>query len=285
METFKIIDPYENYEPILQPDASGVYGNDLLGRVQSLQVGFGSKVLRVDRDGLWLGSDQFADAPFKVDMQGNITASSLSLPYVPIGGALSDVGVGNITGTYIANGAITTAKLTATAIDGMTITGALIRTSSSSTRVELSSSTNSLRVLKSGTLRVSLDDDDLSFYNTSGALLGYVTTPTSSNFSIVSTNGNFLILNSLGTNAQSAVILQINNVNKFTVTNTLNTSNVNLSMSNNTITSVWGIRFASRTIGASSLNAGELAYHDTGSVFGLRTRVGSFNGQVDLSVF
>lgn len=283
METFKIIDPYENYEPTLQPDASGVYGNDLLGRVQSLQVGFGSKVLRVDRDGLWLGSDHFADAPFRVDMQGNITASSLSLPYVPIGGALSDVGVGNITGTYIANGAITTAKLTATAIDGMTITGALVRTSSSSTRVELSSSSNALRVLKSGTLRVSLDDDDLSFYNTSGSLLGYITTPNTTNFTIASTNGNFLVINSEGT--AYGVIMRVNGGDRFFVANTQNVSYVNLNMNANLLTSVWGIRFSSRNIGSGSLNSGELAYHDSGGVYGLRTRVGSFNGQIDLSAF
>lgn len=148
---FKIIDPYENYDIVPQSDADGVKGNDFLNAVKSLQVGFGNQVLRVDRQGLWLGNADFTSAPFKVDMSGNATATSFSISgYVPVGGALADVGVGNITGTYIASGSITTAKLSATAIDGMTITGARVRTSSGSTRVQMNESTNALEVYQSG---------------------------------------------------------------------------------------------------------------------------------------
>lgn len=300
MEKIKIIDPYQNYDSVLQQDANGVYGNDLLGRVQSLQVGFGSKVMRVDRDGLWLGSDHFSDAPFKVDMAGNITATTLSLDYVPLGGSLADIGIGNITGTYIASGSITTAKLTANAIDGMTITGSYIRTSSGSTRVELNNSTNSLRVLKSGTLRVSLDDDDLSFFNTSGNLLGFITTPTTTNLTMQATNGNFLILNAAGTSysvnlrvggnerlvvANNSISLRPGGSERFNV----NTGDVDifseLDMNNYRIRGIFDIILNARSIGSSTLSAGQIAYHSSGGVHGIRTRVGTFNGQVDLTAF
>lgn len=141
--------------------------------VRQLQVGFGSRVFRVDRQGLWAGAERFADAPFSVDWNGNMVATSLDLSgYLQIGEALSDIGAGNITGTYIASGAITTSKLSATAIDGMTITGALIRTSSSGGRVVMDDSTDSLRVYDlSGNERMRLDADELTFYNASEVLM------------------------------------------------------------------------------------------------------------------
>lgn len=42
----------------------------------TMQMGEGSKVFRADRDGIWLGAEKFADAPFSVDMEGNMVASS-----------------------------------------------------------------------------------------------------------------------------------------------------------------------------------------------------------------
>ena len=156
---------YIPYEPV--DDKSD------LRDVRQLQVGFGSRVFRVDREGLWAGAERFADAPFSVDWDGNMVATSLDLSgYLQIGEALSDIGAGNITGTYIASGAITTAKLSATAIDGMTITGALIRTSSSGGRVVMDDSTDSLRVYDtSGNERMRLDADELTFYNASEVLM------------------------------------------------------------------------------------------------------------------
>jgi hypothetical protein len=141
--------------------------------VRQLQVGYGSKVFRIDREGMWAGAERFADAPWSVDWLGNMVATSLDLSgYLEIGEALTDIGAGNITGTYIASGAITTAKLSATAIDGMTITGALIRTSSSGGRVVMDDTTDSLRVYDtSGNERMRLDADELTFYNASEVLM------------------------------------------------------------------------------------------------------------------
>jgi len=55
------------------------YQKSILSEVNSLQVGNGSQVLRVDESGLWLGGKKFVDAPFSVDMEGNVTATTLNL--------------------------------------------------------------------------------------------------------------------------------------------------------------------------------------------------------------
>lgn len=71
-----------------------------------------------------------------------ITASELAANAVTAG----KIAAGTIVAADIAAGTITTAKLAATAIDGMTITGALIRTAATSTRVEVDSiSQNQIR--------------------------------------------------------------------------------------------------------------------------------------------
>jgi len=45
----------------------------------SVAVGNGSNVFRADQSGIWLGASEWADAPFRVDMAGNLTASSANL--------------------------------------------------------------------------------------------------------------------------------------------------------------------------------------------------------------
>lgn len=69
------------------------YGSEFFRNVAELQVGYGGQVLRVDRQGLWLGAENFADAPFSVDMSGNIVATSLTLG--TIGGTLDDIANGS----------------------------------------------------------------------------------------------------------------------------------------------------------------------------------------------
>lgn len=50
-----------------------------LENIGTLQVGRGSKTLKTDQRGLWLGAEQYADAPFRVDMDGNLYASVADL--------------------------------------------------------------------------------------------------------------------------------------------------------------------------------------------------------------
>lgn len=66
----------------------------------SFKRGYGNEIFGADVNGIWLGAADFADAPFKVDMQGNMTATSLDLSaYVSKAGTgqtlTGDVNVGN----------------------------------------------------------------------------------------------------------------------------------------------------------------------------------------------
>lgn len=62
-------------------DLSGkIGGSPYFDDLSSLQVGAGTKLMRVDHNGMWLGARTFAAAPFKVDMSGNVTATSASFP-------------------------------------------------------------------------------------------------------------------------------------------------------------------------------------------------------------
>lgn len=47
--------------------------------VAAANVGDGARALKIDQSGLWLGAEKWADAPFRVDMAGNATMSSISL--------------------------------------------------------------------------------------------------------------------------------------------------------------------------------------------------------------
>ena len=54
----------------------GIGGSQYLDNIATMQVGYGSKVFRGDRSGIWLGASKFTDAPFSVDMEGNVIATS-----------------------------------------------------------------------------------------------------------------------------------------------------------------------------------------------------------------
>lgn len=55
-----------------------VDGSSYLKDLRKLSVGVGSEVVRADRSGLWAGGKKFEDAPFRVDMQGRLIATSPS---------------------------------------------------------------------------------------------------------------------------------------------------------------------------------------------------------------
>jgi len=58
------------------PEQAGGLGFSNLG---SMQIGEGSQVFRGDRSGIWLGANTFADAPFSVDMQGNLISTTATI--------------------------------------------------------------------------------------------------------------------------------------------------------------------------------------------------------------
>jgi hypothetical protein len=128
--------PYEDF-----PDPNDArFGSDVFRDLKELQVGFGEDVFRADRQGIWLGAEKFADAPFSVDMQGNVVALSLDLSgYLQIGEALGDtqtsIGAGGLSAITANIGAIT-----AGTISGVTITGGTLQTATSGRRIKISSS-------------------------------------------------------------------------------------------------------------------------------------------------
>ena len=61
------------------PQTEGVGGFGDLRSVAALQIGAGTRSFKADQSGIWLGGNTFAVAPFRVDMQGNLTATTATL--------------------------------------------------------------------------------------------------------------------------------------------------------------------------------------------------------------
>ena len=167
MSKIKVINPYDDIDYIdLEPEDGG----EDLTRVRSLQVGFGSKVLRIDQDGLWMGAERFADAPFKVDMLGNMTATSLDLSaYLQVGQALADVqsDIFDLSDIDTDLGVITAGTLI-----GLEVRGGEVKTSSSGARVVMDGATDALYIYDVSAKRMQLDNDEITFYNSSAAQRG-----------------------------------------------------------------------------------------------------------------
>jgi len=95
--------------------------------LKELKVGGGTDILKVNKEGLFMGADNFTDAPFSVDYDGNITGTSLTIADGSITTAkLADEAVtagkiktGDITATQIASSTITTTQIKA----GTIVTG------------------------------------------------------------------------------------------------------------------------------------------------------------------
>ena len=89
----EIINPFTDVPNQALEEKSDVrYGSQFFRDVNELQVGMGSTVFRVDQQGIWLGAERFADAPFSVSMTGEIVATGLTLG--TIGGTLDDIADG-----------------------------------------------------------------------------------------------------------------------------------------------------------------------------------------------
>lgn len=269
-------------------------------KARSIQVGFGSKVLRVDRQGLWMGADNFADAPFSVDMEGNVTATTLVIgDYLEVGEALADIGLGGVTEDYISVPNLAAINADLGSINAGTITGALIRTSSSGARIEIDDTTDTLEVYDSGsTKRLELDQDELIFYGSTGTRRGYIKA-TTTNLEIVNDNGGFVVLNvdstsygiefqivgaAIGAFTVAGLGMQENiemNSNDITgvddITMASTTSVIN--MNGGEITNLEEIRFEAQT--ANPSGDGTLRYYANGGSEGLRMQFGGSDFQFD----
>lgn len=180
----KTIKPFTDVPAPVQ--SGGREEDSYMNSLKEMQVGFGSKVLRADRRGLWLGGEDPDSAPFSVDMEGNLKATSATLT-----GFLAESDVGDMAyedlveesklgSTIIQGGYIKSDLITADNIVTGTLTGRTVRTSSGDERVEMNAGNNRLEVRQeiSGTsrLRVVLSQDAISFNRPdetfSGAIYG-----------------------------------------------------------------------------------------------------------------
>jgi len=130
-------------------------GNALFGGV--LSIGSGGAVVKADGNtGLWVGASAFANAPFRVELNGRITATNVNLTGGSLGwgnfnvnsaGVITATGA-NISGNITANALTAGAFIQAPVINGGTITGTTIQTSQPGMfpRVELSSSYDMISV-------------------------------------------------------------------------------------------------------------------------------------------
>ncbi len=90
-------------------------GSAYLNQLSYLQIGSGSKGLKADAQGQWMGARDFASAPWSVDPAGNVIAGSITITgYIPDGFAAADINAfpTKITGTQITDNSITTNQIT-----------------------------------------------------------------------------------------------------------------------------------------------------------------------------
>jgi len=57
-------------------DQGKINGSSYLKDLRKLSVGVGGEAVKADRSGLWAGANRFADAPFKINMLGQLFAQS-----------------------------------------------------------------------------------------------------------------------------------------------------------------------------------------------------------------
>lgn len=161
----------------------------------NMTIGTGNDVFKASSSGIHLGNANFGSAPFKVDMDGNLIATS-----VEVTGAINTQSGSELNLDYVVAG-----TLTAGSIQGITITGSTIRTAASGARI----------TLDSGNIQ--------KFYNNSGVLTGQINPIGSTTFVVVQGDWDFddfmsateseigflTILNQLDLNGSNAV-----NINK-----------------------------------------------------------------------
>jgi phage minor structural protein len=130
--------------------ARGVVAETIVGQLGSfvsLLIGSGNNVTQINPNGIAAGHATFSQAPFRVDMQGNLTANRLTANSANIfssnftNGAIvgSSINVGNGVFTVNSSGHMVaqSGEFRGDITSGSTITGARIRTAVSGERIEL----------------------------------------------------------------------------------------------------------------------------------------------------
>ncbi len=125
--------------------ATGTLGTITAGTFQgvTLSIGSGNSIFKATASGIQLGHNTFSSAPFRVDMSGNLTATSATI-----------------------TGALTTGAGSALNLDYVnagTLTGRTVRTAASGSRVLMDGSDNTLKIYDSSNLRMQLNNQYLTF--------------------------------------------------------------------------------------------------------------------------
>jgi hypothetical protein len=139
-------------------------------RSNRLRIGSGDNIMMADKQGLWLGAKKFDNAPFRVDMEGNLVGLSLDAPTIT-GGTISG-----------------------SSLSGSTITGGTVRTSSGGTRVEMNGGSNAFQSYLDGNKRAEITENRLSFFDTSGSVAGEIFPLGTANFTLYLDNLDGLTL-------------------------------------------------------------------------------------------
>ncbi|AZS17382.1 phage tail protein [Paenibacillus lutimineralis] len=155
-----------------------------LGSFVSMLIGSGNDVTQINTKGIAAGHADFNQAPFQVDMKGNVLANKLTANYAQI--KSSNFKDGAIVGSSInvGNGKFTVSSAGEMYVEGGvyvggTITGALLRTAVSGARIEINSS--GLRAFdSSGYERIGITPANTGGgmgsinFKTAGSLTGYL---------------------------------------------------------------------------------------------------------------
>jgi len=95
---------------------------------------------------------------------GAVTATTIATGAI----TATKIDTGAVTATKIASEAIVAGKIAAGAIDGITITGSIVRTASSGIRAQLNNSSASLEIYDASRLRMQAYQQGLTFWDSSG---------------------------------------------------------------------------------------------------------------------
>lgn len=71
-----LIKAFNDIRRIPLPEKEGIAGYDDLRTIAALQVGTGNRAFKADQSGIWLGANKFANAPFRVAMDGTVVVGS-----------------------------------------------------------------------------------------------------------------------------------------------------------------------------------------------------------------
>ncbi|MEI2280683.1 phage tail protein [Paenibacillus polysaccharolyticus] len=155
--------------------ANGIIAERIIGQLGSfvsMLIGAGNNIVQINTNGIAAGHASFNSAPFRVDMQGNVTANRLTANSANI--FESNLNASNWVDGYFSGNITALGEIT-----GGTLTGALIRTARSGRRVELDAQgLRSYDTAGTNRIRINTGSDNgiaaISFYGSGGAVAGEI---------------------------------------------------------------------------------------------------------------